>query len=617
MWNIAKSKDAKVSVINTVNVYVPLWTTVQREITFLFNNSSSTAKHKKNNHKWYNQIEIIRNKLSNQTNNMVKTNHHKAKRKYHRGLTCFLSSITRKWTKTKKTRTIIKKYKILCSQKPKYKEETYNQIFNIINNNFLNIVWKELVNKMKTNLIFIKKLFIVKKNTRAFCFLVCLNLFWMWRKHRIFIIIRTITVFSATFLLITNNENPKIQDTFDKIYQKITFFSSLIIDKTWKEIENTKKDLTWFDKPALAKSQKNNFLLNIDSSSLQKIYQKSPTYKDFYENVRTQYLQVLVKDWFTGFISKPYNTKAQYPMQNSWYNLSYVQPISQSDSLDVLLSQYLQEYKFLYKDLFMDWYHQNVFVTKWWPLFVSDINITAPLNFSGVYLFKNQKDLDNLWYKIVSRRNRKNIDKWYRRHNIHIAFEKIWKVVVLNPGQEFSYLKSIDYDPYKRKNYMIWQSVVGDEIKYEYWGWLCGGSTAIYQWILTNSWFKVLDRRNHSLRVTDLYAANINGEYINFPWLDATIYEWQQDLEFKNQTNHPLVFVMELDNNYGSHEVNMSLGFSWDIWQRDYMWKKIWWNSKCYTWKINWKNQTACYKLRLKPKVEEELKEIFYTWWNI
>ncbi len=457
------------------------------------------------------------------------------------------------------------------------------------------------------------------------------TIFWIYDK---IIYILLITLISLNLILYKKDliEYSKKTD----LWNQIEILSNLAFNKIWNQLQNNVKKYFWISKhyitiginyienkiwistnTEISKnqtsrfeqnfdiSQINPFVLKIPTQKLKEIYENSKTYRSFYNNIRKIYLKQLVQNWFSWFISQPYkNTKDNFPMTNSWYKLLKVKNIYKSDALDVLLGQKLSKYKILYKDLFISWYYQNIFLIKWRPLFIQDLEIIPPQNFSWVFLFKDKQDLQDLWYKIVSYRYRKSVDKYYRRQNIKTAFEKIWKVFVLNPWQTFSYLNNIDLDIKERKNYLVGQVVKDNKIIYEYWWWLCWWSTAIYQWILTNKWFKILDWRNHTLRVTTLYWANINWNYITTPWLDATIYEWSQDLKFQNQTNHPLIFVMEFDWQYWHHEINFSMWFDSDKWYYKYISRKFLPNTKCYTWNINWELKTACYKIKLNPKKE-------------
>jgi|GEM_PF-6205216 len=43
------------------------------------------------------------------------------------------------------------------------------------------------------------------------------------------------------------------------------------------------------------------------------------------------------------------------------------------------------------------------------------------------------------------------------------AFAKLGNIIVLNPGQELSYLRDIDYDGDLKVNYKYGLSIIGDE----------------------------------------------------------------------------------------------------------------------------------------------------------
>lgn len=230
-----------------------------------------------------------------------------------------------------------------------------------------------------------------------------------------------------------------------------------------------------------------------------------------------------------------------------------------------------------------------------------------------IYLWKNEDELRSLWYKIASSRYRSNNDPAYRRHNIVTAFNSLGNIIVLNPGDSFDYLASIWYDPKQERNYKNGLAIVADEEIPVYGWWICWGSTATYQGLVTNKAIE-LKGRNHSKRFTNLYTATINGKKITTPGIDATVFAGSTDLKVTNTSDHPIVIALNYNWKYGGIEEVFSLGEINDIGSLEYIGSKVktqkvvkkdsktktkytetvktW----CYTWKINGNNKTSCYK---------------------
>lgn len=57
-----------------------------------------------------------------------------------------------------------------------------------------------------------------------------------------------------------------------------------------------------------------------------------------------------------------------------------------------------------------------------------------------IYFFKNMRDLNTLGYEVITYRDRVSKDEQYRADNISTAFKSSGNVVVLNPGDSYSYL---------------------------------------------------------------------------------------------------------------------------------------------------------------------------------
>jgi len=256
---------------------------------------------------------------------------------------------------------------------------------------------------------------------------------------------------------------------------------------------------------------------------------RSENIEDFKSKVRISIMNDLMKNWFNNFITVPYPWKnSNYifkPVNNfSWFELSNWN-ISERDNLDTIINNLTPVSEFYFKILTKIKNNPKISpnkINRYRELLLfhvfknfSDINIDTK-NLWKIYLFRSKKDLDRLWYKITSSRERKNIDTKYRRQNISDAFKNIWNVRILNSKENFSYNKEIKLNSY---NYKMWQAILaGWKIWYVKWWWLCWGSTAIYQWMITNWDIEFTSKKNHSKWWGSLYNAYIDWEHLAIPW---------------------------------------------------------------------------------------------------
>lgn len=277
-------------------------------------------------------------------------------------------------------------------------------------------------------------------------------------------------------------------------------------------------------------------------------------------------------------------------------NTSYtiIRNISNADALDLYLRKELTQYA-------SGWIlNKTLIITK--PIIIPH---SVRSQWSDLYLFKNQWDLESLGYEIVSSRTRTNNDKDYRRFNIMTAFAKMGNVFVLNPGQEIRYLRDIEFDNGPRLNYQFWLSIIGDEEISDYgWG-ICGSSTAVYQGILTNTALDITKSRAHSRRYSDLYPAVINGELITTPWLDSALYGPSLDLYFTNIREYPVIIIANYDGSDGGEEQVFSLARRDDRGSFEFVSSFPTSYTEpdgavvrggCYTWSVNGEERRSCYK---------------------
>jgi len=319
-----------------------------------------------------------------------------------------------------------------------------------------------------------------------------------------------------------------------------------------------------------------------------------------HQAIRSIAMHQLIDLWFTDFVSDPYTHSEDKPyITTSDGTMSgdlVVQELwTVTDALDDYISMSISRSKTQQerKDTDKTSLHFSWTVYDQW---------------SGIYLFQRAQDLMQQWYEIVSHRSRKNTDPQYRRHNISTAFAEFGSVRVVAPGESIRFLDEINYDPLEWKKYMQWYVIVQDEEQPEYGGWLCWASTALYQWILTNTALAPTEWRAHTKRYGDLYNAQINGEYISTPGIDSTIYDGHIDFELTNTAAYPIILVLNYDGEYGGIEEVFSLAKTQDIWSYNLISQRRnsstiyidgkpksvrWW---CYIWEVNGEERQSCYK---------------------
>ncbi len=127
-----------------------------------------------------------------------------------------------------------------------------------------------------------------------------------------------------------------------------------------------------------------------------------------------------------------------------------------------------------------------------------------------------------------------------RIKNIAHAVERL-NGVLIKPDEEFSANKFAG--PYTADNgYLPEQVIKGKEIKPEIGGGMCQIGTTLFRMAM-NSGMDITQRRNHSL-VVAYYSDPVNGN----PGTDATLYEPQLDLKFKNDTGNYLLLQTAIDH---------------------------------------------------------------------
>ena len=110
---------------------------------------------------------------------------------------------------------------------------------------------------------------------------------------------------------------------------------------------------------------------------------------------------------------------------------------------------------------------------------------------------------------------------------------------IVQPGEEFSTLARLGTVD-NTTGYLPELVIKGDRTQPEFGGGLCQVSTTLFRALL-NAGLPITERRNHSYRVS-YYEKDATGKKIG-PGLDATIYDPQPDLKFKNDTAEPMMII--------------------------------------------------------------------------
>jgi len=318
--------------------------------------------------------------------------------------------------------------------------------------------------------------------------------------------------------------------------------------------------------------------------------EKSSSFDEFYRQVRINIVAHLLELQYPQFITRPYDRQVSEAMVVSWSDFVLLKPIVEQDNLDKFLFTKLLGFATHFTNL--QEYLSNL-------KFASiSINNEEYVNLWSIYLFKHEQDIRDLWYELVSWKTRVNEDRDYRRHNINAAFHNIGTLRLVMPWQIFSLAREFHYNSRRWRGYPYVDGLVtvGDGAVMMYGGGLCGVATALFQWILTNLGLPLIEYKAHSIYYRNLYEAEINGSMITQPWLDATIFSPSIDLKFKNIREYPIILGFAFDGLSGSNEQVFTLSKVEDKWSFEYIWSFMRGTYSCFTWKINGKNMTNCYK---------------------
>lgn len=329
----------------------------------------------------------------------------------------------------------------------------------------------------------------------------------------------------------------------------------------------------------------------IDKANIGKLLDETESYQSFIAKIRTTLVQSLLQENYANFIDKPYGKEWNSAIVVTWSDFIFTKNIEKRDSLDDLIDE---KFSFFSWDFAEIKKYKELITFQTLQISTEDIK-----NIWSIYLFRTEQDLRDLWYQLISWRTRINKDKDYRRHNIKTAFENIWNVRILLPQQTFSLQKEFHYrlgNTEWKSPFVSWYAIFWNDERLVYGGWLCGVATAFYQWTLSNKWLQITERKAHSIWYKNLYEASVNGTYETTPGIDATVYSLDFDVKAKNITRLPIILVLNFDGEAGHEEQLFTLGQAEDEGNFAFVGKQKKASGTCYTWNINGKNTTSCYR---------------------
>ncbi len=325
------------------------------------------------------------------------------------------------------------------------------------------------------------------------------------------------------------------------------------------------------------------YLYQIDSATVGDFFFESKNFEEFYQKIRIDIMKFLLARWYMDFNIQPYQ-EGNYAIKIQSWDFMVMKNIIEYDGLDRALHDALSWFTTNFDDIKT---YERIMNFK--PIGISS---DAYENLWTLFLFKNEQDLRDLWYELISRKSRANVDRDYRRHNIMAAFHNIGNVRLILPGEIFNLAREIRYRPDQGDiMYMSGYATFGAGARMIYGGWLCGVATALYQGSLTNLGFQILEYSAHSTYYRNLFNAEINGTRISTPGLDATIYAPIYNLQLKNIREYPIITVF----NFGWWESDEEQVFTLSKLQDRGSFEFVWRRGMCFTWNINGKSQTNCY----------------------
>lgn len=330
--------------------------------------------------------------------------------------------------------------------------------------------------------------------------------------------------------------------------------------------------------------------LSIPHETIIGFLDESEDFDEFYRKVRIAFITSLMHSHYSDFNTKPYQQWLNAIREMSG-DFKMFKDIQAKDNLDKLLESKLS--------LFQPDFTQIKKLNKHLEFTSIDITAEEYENLWTLFFFKNEQDLRDLWYVLVSRRSRVNTDREYRRYNIATAFSNIGNVRLIMPGEIFSISREFRYStslPWTLP-FAMGYATFGNGARLVYGWWLCWVATAFYQGTLTNLALQVIEAKPHSTYYRNLFEAEINGIYISDPGLDATVYMSTYDVKVQNIREYPVIAVFNFDGTSWSVEQMFTLAKPEDMSTFSYIGKYV--SSSwlyCYKRDIRGVTKTSCYR---------------------
>ncbi len=329
-------------------------------------------------------------------------------------------------------------------------------------------------------------------------------------------------------------------------------------------------------------------LYELDTAMISDFLRDSQNFSDFVHNVRMDILEFIMANGYKDFITQPYPTDGDFAIYAQSWDYYVSSPIQKDDALDKLLHDKLNDFQNEFSNI-----QAYAKFLEFKPIYITTADYAL---LKDLYLFKDEQDLRDLWYELVSRKTRINSDKDYRRHNISTAFSNMGNVRLILSDEVFSLTTAFHYSSASgKKPYVAWYATIWGTPKKIYGGGLCGVATALFQWSMTNRWLVPVEYKAHSIYYRNLYEAEINGTTIKEPGLDATIYASDIDFKLQNIREYPIVTVYNYNGQVWTEEQVFTLSKAQDRWSFAYVGDYKKGSSKCFTWNINGLDMTNCY----------------------
>ncbi|MFA6256556.1 MAG: VanW family protein [Candidatus Absconditabacterales bacterium] len=351
---------------------------------------------------------------------------------------------------------------------------------------------------------------------------------------------------------------------------------------------NSRDDTLLSTTDAVHNASDQEVVYEIDQNTISSLLTASQSFDDFFHKLRITILKFMIDNGYKDFNDQPYQRNGNLAIIAQSGDFHVLKNIEANDALDVFLEDKLTGFQ----DNFFDVQQYGKYL-GFKPITISTGEYAQLQN---IFLFKNEQDLRDLGYELISWKTRTNTDPDYRRYNISTAFYNIGNVRLILSDEVFSLAHEFHYSASDGKRvYTYGYATIGGVPKKIYGGGLCGVATALFQGSLTNIGLPLVEYKAHSIYYKNLYEAEINGITISQPGLDATIYAPDIDFRMQNIREYPIVVIFNYDGEMGTIEQVFTLSKAQDRGTFAFVGEYRDGGSKCFTWNINGEDMTNCY----------------------